>query len=367
MFVTWLIVLIAGRMPRPLHEALAAAVRYQVRVSGYFLMLTAQYPGGLFGDPDALVFGTGRRPGSSRPVRVGRRPRESRRRRRGPGSPASTRRRRRPLGWGQPGPQVPGSAQPGSAQPGWGPWGQPAAAQSGVGAARGGAVRVRPAPRRRSPGTASPRRRSQGTASPRRRSPGTGRLATVSPRRDTASLPPGALAGRDQPWRLVLSRPAKRLVTLFLVLGVILLVGYGVLIAVIASSSGNDTVTRAEATISVEAGFARLSSTLSGFDSKVAACQGRLSCVNKVYAQMSGAFGRFAQDMKSISMPSAASAAAADQIRSDASQASDDFMRLSKVASAAQYQQVVATTGLETLLRRFDADYQALGTTLGAR
>ena len=57
MFVTWLIVLIAGRMPRPLHEALAAALRYQARVIGYFLMLTARYPGGLFGDPAA--FGAG--------------------------------------------------------------------------------------------------------------------------------------------------------------------------------------------------------------------------------------------------------------------------------------------------------------------
>ena len=150
-------------------------------------------------------------------------------------------------------------------------------------------------------------------------------------------------------------------------LGVILLVGYGALIAVIASTSGNNTVTRAEATISVEAAFATLSSTLSGFDSKVAACQGRLSCVNKVDAQMSQAFGRFAQDMHAISMPSGASAAAADQIRSDANQASEDFTRLSKVSSAAQYQQVVASTGLEALLRRFDADYQALGAALGVR
>ncbi len=63
MFVTWLIVLIAGRMPRPLHEALAAAVRYQTRVSGYFLMLTARYPGGLFGDPATPAFGWGRRAG----------------------------------------------------------------------------------------------------------------------------------------------------------------------------------------------------------------------------------------------------------------------------------------------------------------
>ena len=56
MFVTWLIVLIAGRMPRSLHEALAATVRYHIRVTGYFLMLTARYPGGLFGDPATSAF-----------------------------------------------------------------------------------------------------------------------------------------------------------------------------------------------------------------------------------------------------------------------------------------------------------------------
>ena len=56
MFVTWLIVLIAGQMPRPLHEALAATVRYHVRVTGYFLMVTARYPGGLFGDPAGPAF-----------------------------------------------------------------------------------------------------------------------------------------------------------------------------------------------------------------------------------------------------------------------------------------------------------------------
>ena len=150
-------------------------------------------------------------------------------------------------------------------------------------------------------------------------------------------------------------------------LGVIFAVGYGVLMAVIASSNGNNTVTRAEAAISVEGAFAALSSTLSGFDSKVAACQGRFSCVNKVDAQMSRAFGRFAQDMNGIPMPSGAPAAAAARVRSDASQASDGFTQLSKVTSGAQYEQVVASTGLEGLLKRFDTDYQALGAALGVR
>jgi hypothetical protein len=178
------------------------------------------------------------------------------------------------------------------------------------------------------------------------------------------SAAPVRWLGGDQPWRLVLSRTAKRLIVLFLVLGVILTVGYVALIAGVASSSGNNTVSRAEATISVEAAFARLSTTLSGFDSKVAACSGKLTCVNKVDKQMSVAFGTFARNMDGISMPGAASSAA-DRVRADANQASAGFLRLSAVTSAAQYNQVVASTGLEANLKRFDADYQALGTTLG--
>jgi hypothetical protein len=51
--VSWLIVLIAGRMPDPLHQALAAALRYQVRTCAFGVMLTSAYPAGLFGDPEA--------------------------------------------------------------------------------------------------------------------------------------------------------------------------------------------------------------------------------------------------------------------------------------------------------------------------
>jgi hypothetical protein len=50
MFAAWLIVLTMGRMPRPLHEALAAIVRYWARLKGYWYMLTDVYPAGLFGD-----------------------------------------------------------------------------------------------------------------------------------------------------------------------------------------------------------------------------------------------------------------------------------------------------------------------------
>jgi hypothetical protein len=49
-FVSWLIVLISGQMPDALYQALAAALRYQLRVSGFAFMLTSAYPSGLYGD-----------------------------------------------------------------------------------------------------------------------------------------------------------------------------------------------------------------------------------------------------------------------------------------------------------------------------
>ena len=64
-FFAWLIVLVTGRMPEALFEATAAIVRFSMRLSAYFLMVTPAYPKRLFGDPpgaaaaDALAAGTG--------------------------------------------------------------------------------------------------------------------------------------------------------------------------------------------------------------------------------------------------------------------------------------------------------------------
>jgi hypothetical protein len=51
MIPTWLIVLIRGRMPQPLYEAIAACLRYWARMKAYWYLLTEVYPDGLFGDP----------------------------------------------------------------------------------------------------------------------------------------------------------------------------------------------------------------------------------------------------------------------------------------------------------------------------
>jgi hypothetical protein len=57
MIPTWLIVLIRGKMPQPLHEAIAASVRYAARTKAYWYLLTDVYPDGLFGDPAEPALG----------------------------------------------------------------------------------------------------------------------------------------------------------------------------------------------------------------------------------------------------------------------------------------------------------------------
>lgn len=53
LFITWIITLIAGRVPATLHQAYTAVFRYQVRYICYSYLLTPTYPvRGVFGDPE---------------------------------------------------------------------------------------------------------------------------------------------------------------------------------------------------------------------------------------------------------------------------------------------------------------------------
>ncbi|HEY6492379.1 MAG TPA: DUF4389 domain-containing protein [Trebonia sp.] len=56
-FIAWLIALIAGRLPAPLHQAFAAVLRYAIRYYGYLYLLTGTYPAGLFGDQPGFPAG----------------------------------------------------------------------------------------------------------------------------------------------------------------------------------------------------------------------------------------------------------------------------------------------------------------------
>lgn len=70
-FLCWLVVLVLGRMPRPLFEATAAIMRYSMRYQAYLMMLTSSYPKRLFGDANegpAPLRAPGVRASATRPL-----------------------------------------------------------------------------------------------------------------------------------------------------------------------------------------------------------------------------------------------------------------------------------------------------------
>ena len=308
-FVAWLIVLITGTMPVPLYQAIAAVTRYGIRFYGYFFLLSGTYPGGLFGDPaDADV--------TADPLAVP------------PGAEPG------PPGYGQPdawrpvdGPLADGplaDAQLADAQPGYA---QPAGGQPG------------PAPS----------------------GPG-------QPGYSEAPLPAGWPAG-PQAWRLVLSSTAKRLVALFIVVGAVAAVAYGVFIG-IATANRSANVNRAAAISSISAAHSTLLGQLSGLSQQISACQNQsaqtaaLECVTKLDRQAAGDLGTFANRVRSTPVPSSASAAAA-QLTVAADQLQAAFQQLGTATSVAQYEQIDSSM-VAPKVTQFNDAYVRLARALNA-
>ncbi|MZD06758.1 DUF4389 domain-containing protein [Streptomyces sp. SID5785] len=72
-FLSWLVVLVLGRMPLPLFGASAAVLRYRMRVGAYVLLLSSAYPKRLFGDQGSVdsAIGVVRGPSGTRPLFLG--------------------------------------------------------------------------------------------------------------------------------------------------------------------------------------------------------------------------------------------------------------------------------------------------------
>ncbi len=322
--IVWLIVLVSGTMPESLYGAIAAVLRYNARFLGYMLLLSGTYPKGLFGDEAGQAEGAGlsQWPGAPAP---------------GYGQP----------GYGPPAQPQPGYGPPAQPRPGYGP---PAEAQPGYG----------------QPG-------QPGYDQPAQPQPRYGQAAVGQSGYGPRAYPQSAdgaparwpVAG-EQAWRLVLSTGAKALLSVFLVLGALVIIGSIAGGIAAGSSPGVQTkLTAAAAAIAVENSYSTLSTSLVTFRSKTTACHGQLSCVTAQDTLAAQAFGAFARALHTTSMPSGSATAAAAKLDSDATQARNDFLQLAKSTSVSQYQQTIASTALDQRLAQFDTDYQSLGKALG--
>jgi Domain of unknown function (DUF4389) len=293
LFVAWLIALVNGHLPRPLHQALTALLRYQIRFYCYYWMLTPAYPWGLFGDAPGLP-------------------------------PAAADYAPQHGGYGAPPPGY--STAPGySAAPGF-----------------GGA-----------PGYGNPSY-----------TPGYGTPASVygAP----GGYGPGQTVFQPASWQLILSKGARQLVVLFLVLGVLM----GILNGASNAFSLSSALQRAEdasmannAIGAVNNSYTTLQTKMNQWHYTVSACDQNLTCVTKADAHAATDFSAFASELSTTPMPSGA-AAAANQVYSDATRVAQEYAQLSQAANVATYQDTFNRLGLQQSLNRFDQDFNALGTAL---
>ena len=283
LFVAWLIALVNGHLPRPLHEALTALLRYQIRFYCYYWMLTPAYPWGLFGDAPGVPLA----PPGYAPQYGG-------------------------YGYGDPG-YAPGYGNPG--------YGTPAS----VYGAPGGYVYGGP-----------------------------------------GGYGPGQTVFQPASWQLVLSRGARQLVILFLVLGVLMGIFNGAGNALSLSHAlqrARDISTASNAIGTVNSSYSTLTTQMNQWHYTVSACDQNLTCVAKADASAATNFSDFASELRATAMPSGASAAAS-QVYSDATRVAQEYAQLSQAGTVAAYQHTFTRLGLQQSLNRFDQDFNALGTAL---
>jgi hypothetical protein len=225
MFIAWLIALFTGRLPEPLHQALSAVLRFQARYLGYAYLVTATYPGGLFGDPQ-------------------------------------------PAGY-----DFPGFAEP-------------------------------------------------------------------------------------DPWRLTLTGAAKRLVTTFIVVGLLTIGGFVAWMATSVSSAVNATAADLRVTVAYES----LSTELNATKPAQAACEqasNRLTCVQPILKKMSGDITSFRDTVADTGVPANA-VADRQQLVADSTSAAAILLRLSSAATEAQYTSIENSSNLDGYLNGIDNGYQTL-------
>ena len=165
----------------------------------------------------------------------------------------------------------------------------------------------------------------------------------------------------------MLSQAAKQLITLFIVLGTILLAVYIAIVAVAVSNARNSTANRADALSQTNSAFNKLSASMATFGSQTTACKSRkqqLRCVTAADSQASQAFGAFARDQAAVDMPAGSPQTTASQLIAGADRAQHIFQQLAAATSVAQYEQTANAANLQQVLDQIELAYRHLQTTL---
>ena len=326
----WLIVLVTGRMPLPLFAALSAWLRFQARYGAYASMLTAKYPGELFGDEPVSPYGVAVPSGTVFPPPVP------------PQYPPPVPPQYPPPVPPQYPPPVPQYPPP-----------DPAAVTSPPPPA------ASPPPPAASPPPFPPPVPPYPGATPGEAPiapsypTGVGAAGGAPPM--SPSMPPPAppVPPMAPPvtGRIVLSSGAKWILVVFIVLGVFENIGNIALRAQLSSANAYAKLTTAHDT---------LSGDLSNAESQRSSCTGdQVTCISTYWDQLETAFSRFQDTLTTISFPSSA--------QTDANRLINDDQTLITNLNGLVGQQSFSQSDLDhvqSLANTFDSDYSQLASDL---
>ena len=304
-FFAWVCGVVLGRIPAPFHYGFAALVRYQTRYTAYGTLITPTWPFGLFGDRPAPFAAAGWPPAPPMPGTASPMP--------GTASP------------------MPGTASPmpGTAPPYGAPGPPPAEPPTG-------------------PPPSAPRANPWGRYPDAPSTP----ADPPSPAADPYWTPPPPTEPVPVT-RLVLTPGATVVVALALVVGVF---GSG---ANAAFGGGSGRLGTAISSIELTVDYNHVSSAVQSWDSQVATCEANndLACARRASQSLAGVFGRFGDQIGSLSLPGSASADAAS-LRRNAYRAQSELQALAGALNGPSF--LSAARELSVTTEQFDADYRAL-------
>lgn len=394
-FAGWPTLLITGKLPASLHQALAAVLRYNIRANYYMYLLTDTYPAGLFGDPpgygspaDSGYGTTGAGPSYGSPAGPGYAAPGSP----GYGSPAGPGYGApRGSGYGAPASPAYGTPSAGYGTPNYGApsyggpdygsdYGQPTygAQQAGYGTPSG--YGTTPA--------------GYGTRADYGQSnyPSPGYGPSPVPGYPTPVAPPAGVYGQDARWQLVLSAGGRRLVQLILAFGLLLMAGEGFGVGVVVNAAivrdreinqlnteiaqHNAAVSRLNAEITREQQATKqahdaltavsdahdsLTSALNNSVSQANACA-TITCFDAAAVPAANGLTTFSRALHAVSIP-AGSSAIAKKLIADSNGTAQGWTNMSHAASFTDYEN--DATSAENTGGKFDNDYAALVKSLG--
>jgi hypothetical protein len=177
----------------------------------------------------------------------------------------------------------------------------------------------------------------------------------VEDRTTTPLVPPPNVGGEPLATRLVLTRAAKRLLVLFLVIGAASYIGSVVSSAL--TQTGN--VSKNEVVTPLDDDYSQLSQAVNNFGTQVTACQqnGGLPCVQQAARTLAPSFSGFADQVEGLSVPGG-NQQDATALSSDSRALAGLLNQMASASSIVEYQD--AARAFQARAKVFDTHVQVL-------